>query len=90
MKQIQCQIKGRVQGVMFRDFVKRNALKLGLFGFVKNMEDGSVSVVVKGSNDKILILVEKLKEGSILSKVEEVVVEDLEPQLDFDSFKIVY
>ncbi|MCK4339327.1 MAG: carbamoyltransferase HypF [Candidatus Cloacimonetes bacterium] len=55
MKNIQAQIilKGIVQGVGFRPFVKRTALKFGLYGFVENREYG-VRIVAVGLKEKIL------------------------------------
>ena len=42
-------IKGRVQGVGFRYNARRQALALGLDGFVKNMPDGSVYIEIEGN-----------------------------------------
>lgn len=41
-------VRGRVQGVGFRDFVQRAASDLGLTGYVKNLEDGRVEVYAAG------------------------------------------
>ena len=47
-KRLECQVFGRVQLVMFRDFVTRKARARGIVGTVKNNPDGSVSVVAQG------------------------------------------
>ena len=39
IKQIECVIIGRVQLVMFRDFARRKARKLGIAGTVENLPD---------------------------------------------------
>ena len=56
-------VKGRVQGVGYRYFVYNQAVKLGLNGFVKNLPDGDVYVVVSGPGDAIEKLVDLLWEG---------------------------
>ena len=45
--------EGRVQGVGFRFFVQQNALELGLCGWVRNMEDGSVTMEVQGAAEAV-------------------------------------
>ena len=77
-KRLEARVYGFVQGVGFRYFVKRNALKLGLNGYAKNLPDGSVEVVAEGSEDALLKLLEYLREGNSYSQVEKVdyVLED--------------
>ena len=53
MKQAEIILKGIVQGVGFRPFVKRTALKFGLYGFVENREFG-VRIIAVGDNEPIL------------------------------------
>ncbi len=48
---------GIVQGVGMRYFIWREARKLGLRGYVRNLEDGSVEIVAEGENDLIETLV---------------------------------
>ena len=61
-KHIECLIKGRVQGVMFRDFAQRNARKRGVVGWVKNELDGSVSLVAEGDEATLKEYIELIKE----------------------------
>lgn len=68
-KRLECQIFGKVRMVMFRDFVKRNADKLGLVGTVENMKDNSVFVVAEGGAEKLEELLARLKKGPIFAKV---------------------
>ena len=57
-------VKGVVQGVGFRAFVKRKAESLGLTGWVRNLPDGeSVEAVVEGPKDKIAELVKHMLIG---------------------------
>jgi len=71
-KRLEARVYGFVQGVGFRYFVKRNALKLGLSGYAKNLPDGSVEVVAEGSEESLLKLLHYLREGSPYSRVEKV------------------
>ncbi len=94
MKRLEAKVTGIVQGVMFRDFVKRNASKLGLCGFVRNESDGSVRVVAEGDEDKLKVLVSKLWKGPLLTrirmKVESVEKNMSEATNEFSDFVIKY
>lgn len=81
-------ISGRVQGVFFRDFTRRWAQTLGLTGWVRNVFDGRVEVVAEGEEEKLNLLLEKLKEGPPLARVEKVDVTWEEYKAEFDDFKI--
>jgi len=75
MVELEAIVKGKVQGVRFRDYVEKTATELALTGYVKNLPDGSVLVVAQGLPDNLKELVEHLYEGSILSQVESVAVD---------------
>ena len=89
-KRLECKIKGRVQLVMFRDFVKRNAVKLGIVGTVQNTRDGSVWVIAEGEEERLNKLLGLLQKGSILARVDIVKEKWVKPSGEFSSFKIVY
>ncbi|MCX8029816.1 MAG: acylphosphatase [Brevinematales bacterium] len=63
---------GRVQGVGFRYFVQRNASKLGLKGWVRNVEDGSVEVLAYGDEKSISELLKLLYQGPSMAYVRDV------------------
>ena len=65
-------IKGRVQGVFYRDWTAQKARALGLVGWVKNLEDGRVEAVFEGTKQKVNEVIENCREGSVLAKVEHV------------------
>ena len=88
--QIECIITGRVQLVMFRDFIQRKARKLGIFGNVENLPDGSVKVVAQGSAENLLEFISYLKNGPILAKVDNVSVMRTEIKESFENFKIIF
>ena len=55
--------RGRVQGVGFRWFVWREAERLGLGGFARNLRDGSVEVVSQGPDAALDLLEQALRRG---------------------------
>ncbi len=89
-KRLHTIVKGRVQGVCFRDFAKREALILRLKGNVKNLSDGSVEVIAEGSEEKLGKLLAKLYEGPINAEVTEIEKEITEAQGGFKTFSISF
>ena len=65
-------IRGRVQGVGFRWFVMSEAERLELGGYVRNLPDGSVEVVSRGSDDALETLERRLRRGPPAARVEAV------------------
>ncbi|MGB9621320.1 MAG: acylphosphatase [Brevinematia bacterium] len=72
MTKLHAIVSGRVQGVGFRYFVQRQAIKLGLKGWVKNREDGKVEVLAFGEEENINKLLTLLHQGPSMSFVEKV------------------
>ena len=66
-------VNGRVQGVGFRDFVKQRADRAGVAGWVRNLRDGRVEAVLKGSPDAMQAVLEDIGRGPPAARVEEVV-----------------
>ena len=56
-------IEGRVQGVGFRAWARREAEALGLAGSVRNLADGSVEAVVEGEKEKVAAMIEACRRG---------------------------
>ncbi|MBS3122769.1 acylphosphatase [Candidatus Woesearchaeota archaeon] len=83
-------INGLVQGVSFRYYTKKTALSLGLTGFVKNLKDGSVEIVVRGNKDNINKLINWCKKGSEQAKVENVKIKEINLIEKFNLFEIRY
>jgi len=82
-------ISGRVQDVGFREFTMRNARRLDLKGFVKNLEDGSVEIVAEGHKFDLDKLVRRVKNGPREAEVEDVKVEKGSFSGEFKEFKVV-
>ena len=81
-------VSGKVQGVSYRRFVQMWAESIGLFGWCRNLDDGSVEVVIEGDKEKIDALICKLKEGPEFSHVTDVVVLDKSKLFGYSSFEI--
>ncbi len=88
--QIHVFISGKVQGVGFRDFTMRNARKLGLKGFVKNLKDGRVELVAEGPKFDLGKLVTKIRRGPRTAKVDGVRIENGSFSGKYKKFKVVY
>jgi acylphosphatase len=81
-------ISGKVQGVFYRDNTRRWAKSMGLSGWVRNLPDGRVEVLVEGEKDSIKSLERKLKNGPPLSRVENVRTEWENYKGEYFSFHI--
>ena len=81
---------GRVQGVGFRHFVRKEALELGLKGWVRNKPDGSVEIEAEGDEEMIFIFLELLKAGNSFSRVERIFKAELPDLQNYQSFFIKY
>jgi len=88
MMRITACAKGRVQGVGYRYFVTDCARETGVSGFVKNMPDGSVTIVAEGSNDALDAFVRMLQTHSNKIKVDALEVTRSEPTGEFSGFGI--
>ncbi|HKF83468.1 MAG TPA: DNA polymerase ligase N-terminal domain-containing protein [Solirubrobacterales bacterium] len=73
-------VRGRVQGVGFRDATVGEARRRGALGWVQNAEDGAVLVHAEGPAAAVDELVEFLREGPPAARVEEVEIERTKPE----------
>ena len=81
--------RGRVQGVGFRWFVWREAQRLGLGGFARNLGDGGVEVVSQGSDAALDQLEQALRLGPPGARVEALEQLDVPAELEVpNSFDI--
>ncbi|HLA19461.1 MAG: hypothetical protein A2W34_07210 [Chloroflexi bacterium RBG_16_64_32] len=82
-------VRGRVQGIGFRDYVLTRARFLGLTGYVRNLPDGrSVEVVAEGARPDLEQLLEYLRHGPRLSRVDAVDTEWGEPTGAYEGFGV--
>ncbi len=89
-ERLEAAVSGRVQLVMYRDFATRKARGLKLVGEVQNMPDGTVRVIAEGPRETLEAYVEKLKRGSLLSRVEGVETTWLPATNTYTAFSINY
>lgn len=83
-------VKGNVQGVFFRDFVKQQAQDLNIEGTVQNAHDGTVIINACGTTDKLEDFIDALYQGSPKASVEEVAEEPMTQTKDFRGvFRII-
>ncbi|MFN6992055.1 MAG: acylphosphatase [Fervidobacterium sp.] len=88
MKRIHVFVSGRVQGVNFRWNTKKFAEKLNITGFARNLDDGRVEVIAEGEDESIGKLINYLKKGPVLSKVEHLDVKEEKYKGEFAGFSI--
>ena len=86
MKKIRLLLTGKVQGVFFRDFVKQNANKLGAYGYVKNLRNGSLEIVVRSEERKLEEFIRLCRSGPMFANVDGLEREELEIDPDDDDF----
>ncbi len=68
-KRMHALVHGRVQGVFFRDYTRKEAQRLGLNGWVRNLVSGSVETEFEGGSEQVSIMLDWLAVGSPLSLV---------------------
>jgi len=83
-------IEGRVQGVWFRDATRREAVSLGVSGWVRNRRDGTVEALIEGPQDAVDALVSWCHKGPPAATVTRIHEKQGEWQGGFDSFDIVF
>ena len=79
MKRVRAEVSGTVQGVFFRETVRRAAEAHGVAGWVRNCSDGSVEAVLEGADGAVDSVVEVCRTGSEPARVQEVSVSVEEP-----------
>ena len=81
-------ISGRVQGVGFRWFTHDVAAREGVHGWVRNLADGRVEVVVEGELESLQRLEAALRRGPASARVEEITTEEHAPAGRTTGFEI--
>jgi len=86
---VKINVTGIVQGVGFRPFIYRIAVKNGLKGYVRNRGDAGVEILLEGSEESIEAFLQDLKEKKPpLARIHDVVVKRLEGASEYETFTI--
>ena len=88
-KSVRVYISGTVQGVFFRGFIKENAEKLGVKGFVRNLDDGRVEVFLEGNIEEVKKMIGICKKGPRHSEIKHNEIKEERFQ-DFKQFKVLH
>lgn len=72
-------VSGTVQGVGFRFFTSRLARQMGLTGWVKNLPNGQVEILIEGAKGLIQTFIKDLKTGHPHARVQDI-------HVDWDAF----
>jgi acylphosphatase len=76
----QLTVRGHVQGVFFRDSVRREAARRGVAGWAANRPDGTVEVVLEGPSEQVKLLIDYCHRGPRGATVTDVEVRTIEPR----------
>ncbi len=80
-------ITGKVQGVGYRISAVRQAHSLGVSGWVRNLEDGSVEALLQGPHDRIDQMLSWLHIGPPQARVEQVSAQEVQEERCYDRFE---
>lgn len=83
-------VHGRVQGVSFRAYTQREAVTLGLTGWVRNLPDGTVETIAEGPRSSLKSFLSFLRTGPSSARVDKVDVSWSNATGEFTSFRIRY
>jgi len=83
VKTLHLQILGRVQGVGFRESMRREAERRAVTGWVRNCANGSVEAVLQGEEEAVNTLLAWAQTGPSLARVDHIALAEAEGQFDF-------
>lgn len=88
MRRVHVIVRGKVQGVFFRESTRRRALELGVHGFVRNLSDGTVEAVAQGDDAAIADFLAFCRSGPPAANVTDVSVSDKPVGSDLGPFVV--
>ena len=83
-------IRGKVQGVFFRQALKVLAIKNNVYGWVRNLKDNRVEVLLEGDSNAINLIVEWAHHGPANARVDEIKFNNEEFKKEFTNFEVLY
>ncbi|BCX15198.1 MAG: hypothetical protein KatS3mg097_090 [Candidatus Parcubacteria bacterium] len=87
--EVYIRIYGLVQGVGFRFFTLEKANLFNIKGYVRNLNDGSLEIIAQGSEQSLLKFLSLVKQGPLLSRVENLEIVFKKPRIIFKKFDIL-
>ena len=78
---------GRVQGVFYRDSTRREAIRLGVAGWIRNLPDGTVEGIFEGEREPVEALIAFCRVGPERARVESLESTDVDPH-GFTRFEV--
>jgi len=81
-------VSGHVQGVSFRYYTVLRAQELGVAGWVRNLDDGSVEVMAEGARDNLETLLAFLRTGPMSAQVTTINYDWLDTNHEFEDFNV--
>lgn len=91
LRRVHVFLTGRVQGVSYRAWTQKQALQVGVKGWVMNLPDGRVEAVLQGAPQAVAALLENMRKGPPAAQVEKVEVRDEQPKPgEFTDFQVLY
>ncbi len=83
-------VKGKVQGVFFRQALKVMAKKHNLSGWVKNLQNGRVETLLEGEDMDVSTVVEWCHAGPANARVEDIEIKNEKFKGEFSKFEVLY
>lgn len=90
MQRVHLFIKGKVQGVFFRQAMKVAAKKNRVSGWVKNLKDGRVEAIIEGEDLGVSNMVEWCHAGPANARVEDIEIRNEKYKEEFAKFEVLY
>ena len=81
-------VEGHVQGIGYRAFAQRHAVRLGISGHASNRPDGLVEIIAQGDNASVTIFIDLLRQGPDPGTVRNLTTIERTPAATHDGFKI--
>ncbi len=88
MRRVHLTASGSVQGVFFRAATSDEARRLGVTGWVRNAEDGTVELEAQGAPDAVESLIDFCRRGPGAARVDDLQIEPREPVDGEDGFDV--
>ena len=83
-------IRGKVQGVFFRQALKVLAIKNNVCGWVRNLKDNRVEALLEGDSNAVNLIVEWAHHGPANARVDEIKSNNEEFKNEFTTFEVLY